>query len=277
MTVAALLVTSNSQRWIAQTLQTINAQTQQPDAVVVIDDNSTDDTRRIIHEVLHGRATVIRATSKAEDITTRIAHNFHQGIRACAEHDVVVLGDHDDLWHPNRVERQAQQLTDDAVMVAADGRLIDVRDEPMGGTLRDTFPVPADWDDLDARAQTQYAVRHSIGTGGASALRPQAFADLTIPSGWLHDRWWSLVATVRGGMRLDPEVLIDYRVSETQEVGLHRGRQAMSAPYRLAGAVRNAPDVLDKLTDLNLRLRPLASQAGARKALAWPSLLRTMA
>ena len=277
MTVAALLVTSNSQRWIALTLETLKAQTQQPDEIVVIDDNSTDDTRRIIHDVLGGTATVVRATSRAEDITTRIAHNFHQGIRACVDHDVVVLGDHDDLWHPDRIARQAKRIGANVEMTAADGRLIDVTGAPKGGTLRDAFPVPADWAGLDARAQTEAAVRRSIATGGASAVAPRAFADLTIPAGWLHDRWWSLVATVRGGMDLDPEALIDYRVSETQEVGLSRGRQAQSASRRLVSAAQHAPEVVDKLVDLSTRLRPLATEAGARKALAWPALVRTLA
>ena len=278
LSVAALLVTSNSQRWIGRTLETIVGQDRPADAVVVIDDNSTDDTRRIIHDVLGGRATVVRATSRAGDTTTRIAHNFHQGIRACADHEVVVLGDHDDLWHPGRIAHQVRLLADDptAQMVASDGRLVDALDVAVGGTLRSTFPVPDGWSTLAAADQVAYAVRHSIATGGASALRPTAFADLSIPAGWLHDRWWSLVATVRGGMRLDDAVVIDYRVSDTQEVGLSRGRQDHSTARRVARAAQDAPEVLAKLGDIATRLRPLAADPQARRALAWPHLLRAL-
>ena len=138
LSTVALIVTSNSARWIEQTLVSIVGQEHQPDAIVVIDDNSTDNTRSIIHAVLGGRASVYRATSRAEDVTTRIAHNFHQGVRACAKYDVAILGDHDDRWYPTRVGHQLRQLAThpEMTMVASDGTLINARNESLDGTLR---------------------------------------------------------------------------------------------------------------------------------------------
>ena len=242
-TVAALIVTSNSARWIEVTLNSILAQTRQPDAIVVIDDNSTDNTRTIISSVLKGKAIVYRATSRAEDTTTRIAHNFRQGVRACADHAFAVLGDHDDLWHPTRIEHQTRELAarDAVLMLASDGALIDAKGDPQKGSLRDAFPVPADWNDLTPLEQLRYVLRHSVATGGASALRPAAFADVAIPPGWLHDRWWSLVATVLGGMRIDGEQVIGYRVSGSQEVGLGQGRQRDSKLRRATSVATAAP------------------------------------
>lgn len=276
--VAALLVTSNSARWIEATLHSILAQTRPPDAIVVIDDNSTDDTRSIISSVLKGKALVYRATSRAEDTTTRIAHNFRQGVRACADHAVAVLGDHDDLWHPDRVEHQSRELAGhpDALMLASDGALIDAKGEPKQGSLRDTFPVPRDWNDLLPLDQLRYVLRHSIATGGASALRPAAFADVAIPAGWLHDRWWSLVATVLGGMRIDGDQVIDYRVSGSQEVGLGQGRQRDSKLKRAASAAADAPMVIGKVRDLHARLQPLAMDPELVKALGWAGLVRAL-
>ena len=277
--VAALLVTSNSQAWIRATLESVRTQRRQPDAIVIVDDGSTDDTRAIIDDVFGGTAHVHRATSKAQDRTTRIAHNFLQGIRACADHDVVVLGDHDDLWHPARVGHQATQLANDpdALMVAGDGRIVDEHGRATSRTLRDTFPVPADWDDQPIGDQIAYAIRHSIATGGASALKPAAFAEGTIPRGWLHDRWWSLVATVRGGMRIDPAPVIDYRVSATQEVGLATGQQAKTTAERLQEAAKTAPQTLKKARALHDALRDRAITEEARRALSWPNLLKSLA
>lgn len=277
--VAALLVTSNSQAWIRATLESVRTQRRQPDAIVIVDDNSTDDTMTIIDEVLNGTARIERATSRAQDSTTRIAHNFLQGVRACADHDVVILGDHDDLWHPARVGHQATQLANDpdALMVAGDGRIVDEQGRATSRSLRDTFPVPADWDDQPIEDQIAYAIRHSIATGGASALKPAAFADERIPDGWLHDRWWSLWATVRGGMRIDPAPVIDYRVSATQEVGLATGQQAKTTAERLQHAARTAPQTLKKAHDLHEALRSQAVSAEARTALTWPNLLRSLA
>jgi len=277
-TVAALLVTSNSARWIEATLESILAQTRQPDAFVVIDDNSTDDTRSIISSVLKGQALVYRATSRAADTTTRIAHNFRQGVRACADHAVAVLGDHDDLWHPDRIEHQTRELSNhpSALMLASDGALIDAQGQSKEGSLRDAFPVPADWNDLTTLDQLRSVLRHSIATGGASALRPAAFADVVIPAGWLHDRWWSLVATVLGGMRIDGEQLIDYRVSGTQEVGLGQGRQRDSKLHRAASAATQAPMVLGKVRDLHAGLQPLTTDPTLARALSWAGLARAL-
>lgn len=276
--VAALLVTSNSARWIEATLNSILAQTRPPDAIVVIDDNSTDDTRSIISSVLKGKALVYRATSRAEDTTTRIAHNFRQGVRACADHAVAVLGDHDDLWHADRVEHQSRELAGHpaALMLASDGALIDAKGELKQGSLRDTFPVPRDWNDLLPLDQLRYVLRHSIATGGASALRPAAFSDVAIPAGWLHDRWWSLVATVLGGMRIDGDQVIDYRVSGSQEVGLGQGRQRDSKLKRAASAAADAPMVIGKVRDLHARLQPLATDPVLVKALGWAGLVRAL-
>ena len=279
--VAALLVTSNSQAWIRATLESVRTQRRQPDVIVIVDDGSADDTRAIIDDVLKDTARIERATSKAKDRTTRIAHNFHQGIRACAEAgaDIVILGDHDDLWHPARVGHQATQLANDpnALMVAADGRIVDEHGRASGKTLRDTFPVPADWDDEPIADQIAYAIRHSIATGGASALKPREFVDRNIPEGWLHDRWWSLVATVRGGMRIDPAPVIDYRISATQEVGLATGQQQKTPAERLTSALGSAPETLRKAQDLHRALGAQATTDEAKRALAWPNLLKSLA
>lgn len=278
LTSAALIVTSNSAQWIEQTLASIVGQEHQPDAIVVIDDNSTDATRSIVHAVLGGRASVYRATSRAEDVTTRIAHNFHQGIRACLKYNVVVLGDHDDLWYPTRVGHQVGQLAmrPEMAMIASDGTLVNARNESLDGTLRATFPVPGDWNHEPPAEQMRYAVRHSIATGGASALRPASFADLTIPAGWLHDRWWSLVATARRAMLIDTELVIDYRVIDTQEVGLGRGRQGDSRVKRLVSGVTAGQEVMGKLLDLHGRLRPLATNAAIVESLSWARLLSAL-
>ena len=276
-TVAAVLVTHNSARWIEQTLQSIRNQRHQPDAVIVIDDNSTDDTRRIINETIPS-AQVYRATSRVDDTTTRIAQNFQQGLRAASDFDIAVLGDHDDVWHPGRIGHQVNQLKfhENITMLASNGALINAKGEPDGRTLRDVFPVPEDFNDKAPVDKLKTAIKFSIATGGASAVRPGAFAGIPIPPGWLHDRWWSLIATATEAMRLDDDIVIDYRVTETQEVGLSRGRQADSTPKRLAKAARNAPEVLGKLGDFR-QIQALATDPVIRRTLGPVSLLRALA
>jgi hypothetical protein len=117
-------------------------------------------------------------------------------------------------------------------------------------------------------------IRYSVATGGASAVRPAAFADVPIPAGWLHDRWWSLVATAREQLRLDDEVVIDYRVSAAQEVGLDRGQQGRSSVQRAAAGVSALPSTIGRMGDLR-RLSSSATEA-TRGELSFPRLLQTL-
>ena len=279
--IASVLVTHNSERWLRATLESIADQTRKPDSIIVIDDNSTDGTKAILTDF--GIAP-IPATTTATDVTTRIAQNFQQGIRAARDADVVVLGDHDDIWHPTRVERQAAllapidisntQTNPPLLMVASDGTLVDEIGNATGGTLRSTFPVAANWNDLPSNEQLAYALKHSLATGGASAIRPGYFAEQEIPEGWLHDRWWSLLATVRLGMLIDTESVIDYRVQGSQQVGLDTGTQAMGSAQKATSRAANLKVSLRKAKDLSTTLRAQCSTPALWKQLSKASLLR---
>ena len=227
--VAAVIVTHNSARFLPELVASIQGQTRAPDEVIVIDDHSTDQTFAMLHEA---GWTIETTTTSATDVTTRIAQNFAQGVRAARDFDIAVLGDHDDYWLPDRVDHQVHQLHrhPGAWMLASGARIMG-RSE----TLRDTFPMPDDWEDMSRTRKLRYALRHSIATGGASAIRPAELLApghkcVPIPRDWLHDRWWSLAATAKDALIIDPHPVIEYRVQSDQQVGLDRGRQGSKLP-----------------------------------------------
>lgn len=230
MSSAAVIVTHDSAAWIAETLTSVLNQQTPLDQIVVVDDNSRDSTVDIIRRHAVGRPVeVITSTSEATDIHTRIAQNFLQGVQY-SKAEVVLLGDHDDSWHPHRAGHQIAFLQQhpEAAMLASDGLIVG-QDGPSSRTLRDVFPVPIDFNDWRSSQQFGYAVRHSLATGSASGIRPASFPELSIPKGWLHDRWWSLVATAHHRLVIDPTVVIDYRVSDGQQVGLATQHQEADA------------------------------------------------
>ncbi len=232
--VAVLLVTHDATAFLDQTLASIELQTRPADLLIAIDDNSVDGTTDVL--TTHG-FDVHRATTSASDTSTRIAQNFHQGLRLAerAGAEIVVLGDHDDLWHRDRIEHQVGLLEQfpQTAMLASDGYLIDVHGAAVPGTIRTNFPIPADFNELTPRGKITYALRHSIATGGASALRLGALRDWSVPEGWLHDRWWSVAAVRADRFRSDTTAVIDYRLSPDQQVGLDTADQ--DAPRRWVG------------------------------------------
>jgi glycosyltransferase involved in cell wall biosynthesis len=275
---AAVVVTHNSQRWIEATLRTVIEQTTPADAIVIIDDASVDDTVAIVRRLLGGEADVRSAESTDPVRVTRIAQNFEQGVRACADFELVVLGDHDDLWHADRIAHQASLLEQQPAMamVASDGRLVDIEGRAVGGTLRSVFPVAEGFNSMPPPDQMRETLRHSIATGGASALRPALFADLTVPPGWLHDRWWSLVATAMEAMLVDESVVIDYRISDEQEVGLQRGSQESAGVARLSQLkASNGAGPLRKFRDVSTHLTRVSTPA-TRTELSTRRLVRNL-
>lgn len=259
--VAAVIVTHNSQRYLKETLASIADQSRQADVAIAIDDSSTDETSAILatHNI-----TVHRATTSAQDTTTRIAQNFHQGLRAAtkAGADIVILGDHDDIWHRTRIKHQVaileQQPT--TALLASDGFLIDEHGAAVPGTIRSTFPVPDDFTEQPLLSQIAYAMHHSIATGGASAVRPSAITDWTVPAGWLHDRWWSLAALRAGRFALDSTPVIDYRLSPDQQVGLDTADQENGTRW-ITRKLSEATNTTRKAKDLSRLLTPPRSIA----------------
>lgn len=274
--VAAVLVTSNSERWLEPTLASVRDQDRPADAIVIVDDASSDGTRAVIDRVLGERARVVASRARSTDKTSRIAANFRQGLQEVRDCGIAVLGDHDDVWHPHRIAHQVEVLDvwRDIELLASDGRLVDVDGAPVPGSLRTAFPVPADFNEMSPALQVRTVIRRSVATGGASAVRPEAFADVEIPPGWLHDRWWSLVAAARESLRVDVDAVIDYRVSPEQEVGLDRGHQARSAVQRLRTGLASAGSTMSRIRDLQGLSRYATPSTSAE--FAGSRLLRTL-
>lgn len=242
--IAALLVTHNSERYLPDLLVSIDQQTRQPDLRIAIDDHSTDNTTQVLRD--HGFHAVT-SRSTATDTTTRIAQNFVQGVTAARDGGagIVILGDHDDMWHPHRIAHQADFLTNNPhiAMLASDGNI------RTGDTLRSTFPVPVNFNAMTQNEQWRYAAKHSIATGGASGLNPHNLSTLEVPQGWLHDRWWSLRAVREGAMAIDSVVVIDYRLSPDQQVGLDTAGQHNPLAW-ITNKIKHAPHTVHKMRDI---------------------------
>jgi glycosyltransferase involved in cell wall biosynthesis len=242
--IAVVLVTHNSQQFLPELLASIDRQTLQPDIKIAVDDNSTDSTRELL---ANAAFTVIPARGTDTDTTTRIAQNFVQVVTAAREAgaNTVIIGDHDDVWHPHRIKHQHELLVthEHVSVLASNGRTPE-------GNLRTTFPVPENFNESDIKTQWKYAVKHSIATGGASAIAPLRISMLSVPNGWLHDRWWSLRAVREASMWIDPELVIDYRVTPEQQVGLNTADQGNTAKW-LGRKLRQMPTTARKMKDIS--------------------------
>lgn len=105
-------------------------------------------------------------------------------------------------------------------------------------------------------------------------VRPRVLAatpSFMPPHGWLHDRWWSIMAAAHGRLQASSEPVIHYRLSEDQSVGLSRGRQATRGLPRLR--LLNGSD-LGKVMALHSLKAEAAPELQAE--FSWGRLLKTL-
>jgi len=100
--VSAIIPTYNGARYIAETIQSALHQTYRDCEVLVVDDGSTDDTPKVVG-LFGDKVRYFRKSNGGPGS----ARNF--GIQQ-AQGEYIALLDHDDLWLPDRLERQVPIL-----------------------------------------------------------------------------------------------------------------------------------------------------------------------
>jgi glycosyltransferase involved in cell wall biosynthesis len=99
--ISCIVPTYNSERYVAEALQSIVAQTYHPLEVIIADDGSTDNTLKIVRAFV-SPLTPIRIVTQH---TRGPAATRNMGIQAAAGEFLAFL-DADDLWHPEKLTRQ---------------------------------------------------------------------------------------------------------------------------------------------------------------------------
>ncbi len=99
--VDVLIPVRNRARFIATCLESVQAQTLQPNSVIVVDDGSTDDTPDILDEYA-GRWPKLRII---RSVPRGVSHARNLGL-AVSDAPFIAFLDSDDTWLPEKLERQ---------------------------------------------------------------------------------------------------------------------------------------------------------------------------
>lgn len=108
------------------------AQTLPPLEIIVVDDASPDDTRRVVEAITDPR---VRLVPLDRNVGASEARN--RGVRE-ARGAVIAFLDADDTWTPDKLARQLPALTDGTTLVTCDARII----EPGGHSWRFSEACP---------------------------------------------------------------------------------------------------------------------------------------
>lgn len=192
----------NASRWIERTVASALAQTLPDIEVIVVDDGSADDTTDRL-SAFGDRLTLIRQANAG----VAAARNAGAA-RATADH--IAFLDSDDVWSPDKIERQVALFDEnpDVVLVHCGVREIDENDLPLTGEV-----LRGCTGDVHRDLILQ---RPAISGGGSGAM----FARWAFDSVGGFDTRFSTSAdwhlwlriTRLGPVAMVPEPLLDYRI-----------------------------------------------------------------
>lgn len=97
--VSVIIPVYNGARFIERTIESVLRQTLAPKEIIIVDDASTDETRRCIERVAADHTFIQVPENRG------VCHSRNAGIRASTS-PLIALSDQDDLWHPEKLARQ---------------------------------------------------------------------------------------------------------------------------------------------------------------------------
>lgn len=220
---SVVLCTYNGGRFVQCQLDSLLAQTRLPDELIVSDDGSGDDTRRIVTEF--ERVAPFEVRYRTNDVRLGAAQNFGHAV-ALASGEFIALCDQDDQWLPAKLaEAERRFLADPGLeAVFSDGFVVNSKLEPIGYTLWQHVGLSEVERLRIMRGRSlEVLLKHVAVTGATLTVRASLLhRALPIPESWMHDAWFALMAAASGGLSAIPESLIRYRQHSANEIGARR-------------------------------------------------------
>lgn len=211
--VIILLSTYNAERYLREQLDSLLAQTCQPDEILIRDDGSKDGTIEILEEY----------SKKAENVTYYMGENlgakdsFLDLVKHAKDRDFAFCGfcDQDDYWKPEKIERAVKMLQQEGegpVLYCGKTQLVDA----------DLNPLP---EQIHRRVRPSFynALVENVVTGCTTLLNRSMY-DLLLSYMprycIMHDWWMYLVASCLGKVVYDETPYILYRQHGDNVMGL---------------------------------------------------------
>ena len=206
-TVSIVLCTYNGEKYLARQLDSILSQTYQAYEIIIQDDNSTDNTLRIINEYA-SKHPVIKPFFNETNIGFK--KNFSSAASK-ATGDYIALSDQDDIWQPDHIETLVN-IIGDKPLACADSIFIDSDGNDMGYNLSEEKNMLRFYNE---GTDCAYRIFYNYGfIPGHNILMTADFAKkgLPIPDDIdFHDIWFSALACFCGGISYSDKKITLYR------------------------------------------------------------------
>ena len=226
ITISVIMPTYQGEQFLVQALDSIATQSVLPDELIISDDNSTDNTCKIVANM-----------EKRDLFDVRLLHHDLQGptknyLNAIgyASGEIVVVCDQDDVWLPHKIERilSVFACSQDISLVSHDSLLADNELNSWGNTirggLRKSQQLAKQINLSNNRDNFHFFLRGGLPfLAHTLSFRKRLISTLLnkpddIDSWWFED-WLTCVAACLGRVAIIPEHLVIYRQHDRQTSG----------------------------------------------------------
>ncbi len=207
--ISIVLYVHDAERYLGEMLDSIFAQTFQDFEICAVDDGSTDGTGALLDSIDDPRLRVLHIPGNGRD---GLHHTFNLCLAMC-RHDLVAIANGDDVWRPDKLERQlaafeADESLDvcfhDVSIMDADGRVTYMST----GRGLQLHPL----DDVGGRA----FILGDIVPNPTVMFRKEILRVIGAQeTGWVHDyQFWMKAALAGCTFSNLPDRLVKYRVHQ---------------------------------------------------------------
>lgn len=225
MRLSVALCTYNGSRFLEKQLNSVLNQTIAVDEIIICDDNSSDETIKIINIYQDKNPGLIRVFQNKPGLGT--IKNFEKAISKTTG-DLIFLSDQDDIWYPEKVEKSINffKQNQKCVLLFSDGDLIDNEDLKIAGSLWTKWGFDDEKKSLWSNNKLAFnsLVKGDNKITGATVCFKASLKNkiypIALPLDYWHDGWLGTHAAAVEGLFFINEPLIKYRVHDSQQVGI---------------------------------------------------------
>lgn len=249
MKICITLATYNGEKYLAQMLDSLVAQTRPADVIIAVDDGSKDNTCEILESYKDRLPLEITKFEKNRGHRASFSTALEKARELLADGDLIFLADQDDIWLPNKLEVMSQKMGDSS-MIFGDAEIIDGDGVVTESSWRKKAEI------VEQLSQQALLTGYTNVTGCMVAFKAGLLKTaLPIPQDVpVHDQWITLCATAENGYRAIADKVIQYRIHGNNAIG--EGNKTWSEKLHTnlqwAKAVRGS-DVFEKLPDESRR------------------------
>jgi glycosyltransferase involved in cell wall biosynthesis len=219
--ISILMATYNGEKYVAEQLDSLFAQTRNDFTLYIRDDCSTDSTWEIIRDYESRYPERIRAVKNNRN-SGGAKHNFI-GMMADIKDDYVMLCDQDDVWLPDKVGKTIEKLKtmeaeygkETPLLVHTDLKVVDENLKIIFPSFRAAMNAGYDYTKL------RHLIIQNMISGCTAAYNFALAKLITVEPAFIimHDWWLGLIAAAFGEIgRLDEQTVL-YRQHGLNEIG----------------------------------------------------------